>query len=249
MARIDCRTVSVMAAGLLLISVAANAAKPGTGSQRIIDAAKQQKYTFVLFYRQEDSATKTMEQALRSGLQLLADRTAIVKVRINDPAERQVVSRFDATRSPMPTAMAIAPNGAVTGVFPLKINVTQIHQAILTPKYADMVKALQSQKIVLLCLQPGAGGPIPKGVADFEADPIFKGRSHRIVVNANDTRERQLFERMNVKPDIASPVVVVFAPPGTFLGRFDATVTRQILATTIHKSGKCSCSKCRQQKR
>ena len=243
------RQVQLVAAGLLIATSAAHAATPGSGQARIEAAAVQDKYAFLMFYRHQDNATRIMEQTIRSELSRRNRTATLVKVRITDPAESTLVRRFDATRSPMPTVMALAPNGAVTGVYALKVNSAQVNSAILTPKYCEMVKALQEQKVVLLCLQPSDGGFVPKGVTDFEADPHFNGRTYRLVVKAHDPGEQRLFERMKVRTDIKSPVVLIFAPPGAFLGRFDAGVTSRQLSSTIHKSGKCNCEKCRRHRK
>ena len=202
-----------------------DAAAPAGSARLISDAAAQQKYAFVLFYRRDDPATQVMEQTVRASLARHSKQTALLKVRVTDPAERQIVSRYDATRTPLPAVMALAPNGAVTGVFPLRVQAQQVEQAILTPKYSDMVKALQDRKIVLLCMQPGGGeAGVPRGVVDFEADAAFKGRTHRVVVAAAEAGEERFFARMNVDRNLRSPVVVLFAPPGSFLGKFDASV-------------------------
>ena len=46
---------------------------------------------------------------------------------------------------PLPSVFGVAPNGAVTGVFQQRVDQEQLTNAILTPQYSDMVKALQNQ--------------------------------------------------------------------------------------------------------
>jgi hypothetical protein len=138
-----------------------------------------------------------------------------------------------------PTVMALAPNGAVTGVYPLKVEPQALENSILTPRYAEMVKGLQSQKIALVCLMPSGETKVPKGVADFENDPHFKGRTLRVTAHADDPAEARFFERMQVKREMNGPVVVFFAPPGVYLGMFDAAVTREHLSKVIHDAGRC----------
>jgi hypothetical protein len=144
----------------------------------------------------------------------------------------------------MPTVMGVAPNGAITGVYQLRVSEQQLDSAILTPRYSEMVKSLQSQKITVVCLQPARGGFVPDGVSQLEKDPNLKNYVVRISASADDAREARFFERMRVKPDIRKPVVLMFAPPGVYLGTFDEKVSGQELANTIHKSGKCSCKHC-----
>src|SRR5208283_2699955 len=58
------------------------------------------------------------------------------------------------SRAPMPLVLAVAPNGAVTGAIPLKLTEAQVGQAFVSPIAAQCLKAVQSRKLVLLCVQP-----------------------------------------------------------------------------------------------
>lgn len=229
----------VSAAAVLAASVAAQAANLSPGEQVLATAAEQGRYTFILFSRDDDAATQAMQQTVAATLETQTGQATWVKVRVNDPAEKELVRRFDAGRSPLPTVMALAPNGAVTGVYPLQVDPQAIENSILTPQYAEMVKGLQSQKIALVCLMPSGGGAIPKGIVDFENDPHFKGRTQRIIARSDDPAEARFFERMKVSRDLARPAVIFFAPPGVYLGTFDATVTREQLSKVIHDAGRC----------
>jgi hypothetical protein len=239
----------VLTAGILFAASTLQAATPSAGQTALDRTAAQQKYTFIMFFRQDDRATRAMEQTISSELSSRGNRAKWLKVQVNNPAEKHLVSRFDATRLPMPTVMAVAPNGAVTGVYPLKVKAAEIDRSILTPQYAGIIKALQDQKVVLVCIQPAQGGFVPRGVKELEADTNFQGHTYRIAVKADDPAERRFFEQVRVKNDIRSPVVVVFAPPGAFLGKFTANVTKKELAATLHKSGGCSCEKCKKQRK
>ncbi len=233
----------ILFTGLIVCTQAAERA-PSPGEQRLSEAAAQDRYSYVLFYRQADSATKAMQQAVQAHVAEHQNKTSLVTVQLQDLEESALVARFDATRSPMPTVVGIAPNGAVTGIYPRAVSRDQLQRSILTPGHSDMVKALQDQKIVIVCLQPASGGSLPRAVEELEASAEFAGRLHRVTAEADDSGESPFFARMRVRTDISSPMVLLFAPPGVHLGTFDASVTGAVLAQKLHASGKCNCSKC-----
>ena len=218
-----------------------------TMTEQVEAAAKSGKYTYVMFYRANDTATQRMASTIRSHVTENGDKTTWVTVNVRDRKEARLVKRFDASRIPLPAVFGVAPNGAVTGVFRHKVDQAQLTQAILTPKYADMVKALQNQQIALVCMMPAAGTSIPPGVRALQQNPAFKGKLYQVTANATDDAEAGFFHRMQVDTTLDAPVVLMFAPPGTHLGTFQATVSGEELAQQLHESGKCNCSKCQKK--
>ena len=229
-------------AALMLFSTTSYAA---TMTERFDEAAKRGQHTYVMFYRADDVATKQMASTIRSHVAKTGEKTAWVVVNVRDPNEAQLVKRFGASRIPLPATFGVAPNGAVSGVFRQKVSEAQLSGAILTPKYSEMVKALQSQKIAVVCMKPEANTPPPAGMTALGQDPTFQGSLQMVTAHASDASEADFFSRMKVNPNLSSPVVLIFAPPGTHLGTFPATVSGSQLAQALHKSGKCNCAKCK----
>ena len=215
-----------------------------TMTEQVEAAAKSGKYTYVMFYRANDTATQRMMSTIGSHVSQTGEKATWVTVNVHDRNEAQLVKRFDASRIPLPAVFGVAPNGAVTGVFRQTVNQAQLTGAILTPKYADMVKALQNQQIAIVCMMPAADSSIPSGVTALQQNPAFKGKLYEVRAYATEDAEAEFFRRMQVDPNLNAPVVLMFAPPGTHLGTFAATVSGDELAQQLHKSGKCNCSKC-----
>lgn len=221
----------------------------GKTTEQVEAAAESGKYAYVMFYRANDGATKRMASMVQSHVAETGEKTTWVAVNVRDQREAQLVKRFDASRIPLPAVFGVAPNGAVTGVFREEVNQEQLNNAILTPMYSDMVKGLQSQRIAVVCMMPAADTPIPAGVTALQQDPAFEGKLHEVTAYATDSSEAEFFRRMRVDRNLETPVVLIFTPPGTHLGTFEATVSGQELAQTLHRSGKCNCSKCQQKRR
>ena len=243
------KLVLSLVASVVVHSLVAIECRCETFNERVASASSEGKTTYVMFYRASNSATNRMARTVHAQVSASADRATWVKVNVNDPSGAALVERFDAKRIPLPTVFGLAPNGAVTGVFRQNVTRQKLTQATLTQKHAELVKALQQQKIAILCVQPPGVDSIPAGVEQFENDPDFQGKTFRVVAYTNEQGEQEMFNRMNVSSQISSPVCVVFAPPGVHIGTFDGSVAGSAIAAKLHDSGKCNCAKCQQRRR
>ena len=208
------------------------------GQKAVRAAADQSQFAFILFYRTNDEPTGNMHQTLQS---TLANRNDVVTipVQISDTAEQDLITQFDATRLPLPAVAVLAPNGAITSVFPQRVAPQQLTAAIVSSGQAACLKALQHQRIVLLCVQPEGNSEVPEGVRDFQADDLYKNRTDVIHVQANDPAEARFLQQLRLRTDQPNPVVAFMAPPGVMLGAFNANVTMEILAQKLAAAGKC----------
>src|SRR5688572_9727350 len=116
--------LSTVAASALSIGVRAQTPAtdaPSVARQTLAQAAERSKFAFVVFYREDDAATRAMTQVVSDELAKRPDAAITTFVQITNPAERTVVERFSVGRAPMPLMLAVAPNGAVTGVSPQRV--------------------------------------------------------------------------------------------------------------------------------
>lgn len=220
-----------------------------TFSEQIQSAAEVGKTTYLMFHRANNPATQRMAKTIQSVVESTSDRATWVNVNVNDPAAAELVAEFDATRIPLPAVFGLAPNGAVAGVYRMKVSPQQLRNAILSRKHADMIKAMQDQKIAVICFQPAGGGFVPSGVTAFEQDPDFQGQVQLITVAVDEPGEQSFFNRMKVNRNLRSPIVLLFVPPGTHLGTFNSNVSGEALAEKVHSSGQCNCEKCQQRRK
>ncbi len=105
-------------AAALLVSRAASAQDAASVAAA---AGREGKYVFVLFHKEEDENTRAVRRTLQTALAKRQGQAKSVEVRVGDPVEKVMVDRYGVARSPMPLVLAIAPNGAVTGGFAVKL--------------------------------------------------------------------------------------------------------------------------------
>ena len=231
-----------------LAQVDAPVTPPGPGQAAVAAAARDGRYIFVLFHKEDDEATRAVRQALDAALARRPGQATATTIRVTDPAEKALVDRFGVGRSPMPLvlALALAPNGAVTGAFPAKLTERDVAGAFVTPGQAACLKAVQDRKLVLLCVLPaGSGGAVPEGVRAFEADTRFGPATELVTVRADDPGEAGLLGALQVSPGTSAPVTALLAPPGRLLGSFPGPVTRQQLIDRVTApQGCCPGGKC-----
>jgi hypothetical protein len=159
-------TLLTLAITATLLSTTPAACAQSSGQGSLAEAAKQQKFAFILFYRTNATTTQEMYKVLNAEL-AARNNAAFIPVNITDPQEQAIVEQFDASRTPMPAVMAVAPNGAITGVFAQKLTAAQVDAAIVTPAQTRCMRALQDKKLVLLCVQPTGRKDLPLGVQQF----------------------------------------------------------------------------------
>ncbi|QDT32348.1 hypothetical protein [Thalassoglobus polymorphus] len=228
----------MLIAGALPLNHQAAAAELSAGQQAVESNAQNGKFSFVLFYRSKDSATQSMQQVLQSTLANRKD-ASIVSVQISDNREQALIDQFDATRIPMPAVAVLAPNGAIASVFPQRVTPQHLTAAIVSPTQAECLKALQDQKIVLLCAHPEEEKAVPAGVTQFQNDALFKDRTQVVTVKANDPAEARFLQQLRVRTDHPTSIVAFMAPPGIMLGLYNENVTHSILAQRLAAAGQC----------
>jgi hypothetical protein len=229
------------AAVVLSITTSAFAASPApSGPQQAIDAATRDgKLIYVLFYKDNDPATKIMSVAIDSQVTAFAGQTTCTLARVDDPAERAVAKKFEVTRAPLPLVIAVHPNGAVTGAFYSKVTEANLTACIVTPHKAECMKALQENQLVLLCIQNSSRESLPQGVNDFQTDPHFSSRLQVVTMNLSDPTETTFLASLEIDPKRSGPTIVFMAPPGVMIGKFAASASKDDLAAKLAAAGKC----------
>jgi hypothetical protein len=203
-------------------------------------AAAPPKFTFILFWKEDNPATASFAQSLQTAIAARADRAELTSVNVNDPASRAVVERFQVDRAPMPIVLCVAPNGAVTGVIARKFSEEAVDRAIVSPVTADAAKAIQEKKLVVVHVMQRPNTPLPAGAAAFITDPEFQARTVALNLIAGDPQEEGFLSDMKIVPaDVEGSLIVLLAPPGALVGKFPATATGEQIAAALHAAGKC----------
>lgn len=212
---------------------------PSKAQAALSQAAEAGKYTFVLFYKQNDAATNAMNTTIQQSLAKYKEAATLTFVYVGDPAEQALVAKYDVARAPMPMAVAIAPNGALTGLYPLKLEPMHVDNAFVTPTMMQAMKALQENKLVFVTVQ-GSGTPTtPTALQEFAADPHFNTRMVSLTMKATDPAEARFVAEMEIDARTQATQLSLLAPPGVLVGKFSPTTPKNTIAAAIAEAGKC----------
>jgi hypothetical protein len=217
------------------------AGPPSPATAAIDQAAQAEKFIFVFFYRAEDEPTLAARGIFEAAMEKLADRATFVAVNITDPQERQLVAKYQLTRSPMPLALAIAPTGAVTRSLRGNFTEAQLETAFVSRGMQKCLKALQDRKLAFLCVQNGAtqhNDEALRGVREFAADPQFAKTTEIITIDPADAAEERLLRQFKVDPKTAEAVTVFLAPPGTRVASYEGETTKDVLVAAAKSAAK-----------
>jgi hypothetical protein len=225
-------------------------AKPSP-CQAIIDRAMAaNRYVFIFFWKEEDSQTKKAWSVLQPAVANMADSAEAASIRITNPAEKQVINKYDVSRAPMPLVLAVAPCGAITKAFAKTFDEEQLRTAFVSPCEQSCLKALQSRKLVLVCVtapsNPNEPATLPKAVKDFKADPKYGSATEIVLINAKDKDEAKFLKEIDVGELAELPATVFLAPPRAMIGRFGPAATKDAFVAKLvaAQSNPCGGGKC-----
>lgn len=232
--------VTGMVSACVLAQQSAAPTQPASKAQQVLDqAAKDGRYTFLVFYRQSDDATKLMASTIKDGITDKEKLAVATYVQVTDPAHQALVTKYDLSRAPMPLTVVVGPNGAMTGIFAQKLAVENINDAFVTPTMLATMKSLQEGKLVLVTVQGSTKTVAPVALRDFQSDPHFKDRIVSISMTAADPRETKFIGQMQIEAKTPLTHTVLLAPPGVLVGKFNAAASKDDIAAALAKAGKC----------
>ena len=135
---------------------------PASKAQALIEqATKDSKYTFLMFYKTTDAASNAMSATLKEALAEKSEQAVVAYVQVGNPAEQELVTKYDVSRAPMPMTIAVAPNGAMTGMFAQRVTAEKLGDAFVTPTMMFTMKNLQENNLVLVTVQGSAKAAAP----------------------------------------------------------------------------------------
>jgi len=214
-------------------------AKPAqkvTGIAALDRAAAAKKYLLILFYRNDDDSTRAMKKVVAGAAGKLAGKANSVTVNVADAAEKDIVAKFGVDRAPMPLALVVAPSGAITGGFPSKVTEEQLSGAFVGPGTATCLKALQDNKLVLLCVQNAStksNDAALKGAHEFKADARYEKVTEIVTVDPSDATESTFLGQLKIDPKTSQAVTALIAPPGSVVAKYTGATDKNTLVAAL----------------
>lgn len=166
------------------------------------------------------------------------------QIGIKDPANAKVVEYYGASRAPMPLVLCTASNGAVTKAFVAPFPAAQLREGIVSRGTAESLKALQENKLVVLCAL-NSGTPSNhtalSNARALKADQRFAKAVEVIALDVHDQSETSLLAGVKLDANMAEPTIVILAPPGKQLATLTGAVTTEQIAEKLVAAQSACC--------
>lgn len=220
-----------------------------TGAEAMRNAAEANETLFLFCWKEDDANTKRMYQTLQAGLKELGAGVTSASTNVADPRQEETVKKFGLDRAPMPLVLAIAPNGAITGGWPIQMSKEQMREAIVSETEMQALKALQSRKLVLLCLyHPNGENRLPEfhGARDFKSASPYGPATEMVMANIEEDGTAPFLKRLRIEPSKTPDSCLLLAPPGNLVAQFASTATKDEIMAKLKaaQSNPCAGGQC-----
>ena len=220
-----------------------------TPAWRKVEAlGKKNSHAFLFFDDAKTEEGKRMRAILEEIKQELTNkRVDVVEVMPDDSKEKKLVEFFRIKEKPC--VLVIAPNGAVTGYLPGKVNKKALLESLVSLKEAEIIKNLQEGCVVFLCLHKDAEPDSAAIKTNLESvADNFRGTVSVVYASSDDKKEEKLREKFKMGSE-AKTTVFIIVPPGRAVAKLEgaditkANLMRALLASC--GSGGCGPSACK----
>ncbi len=207
-------------------------------------AGKENKYLYLVFYKQGDQKSKEMKQVVTQVQEELSPKANFVNIDVEDENEQGIIRKYGIDGGAIPITLIMAPNGVIVGGFPNEVTVDKLRNAFVSPKMAEIVKAIQSRELVFLLVTNNKMKYYKENIAVAKqvAANELQGYAQVIVVDPRDERETSLLKQCRIDKSV-NETMFVFINGGRIMCTSSGRLTRDGLLEEI-KTG-CSPSGCK----
>lgn len=233
----------------LVVSAAMNA--PLQAQQPLATTAEAQAdsnqpltFQYLFFWKENDKRTQGVLDATQKELAKLGTSVSVKRVGIKDPANAELVKLYGVSRAPMPLVLCTASNGAVTKAFVSPFPAEQLQEGIVSLGTAESLKALQENKLVVLCAinsNTAASMATLSNARALKTDQRFANSVEVIALDVRDPNEASLLAGVKLDSSMAEPTIVILAPPGKQLSTLAGLVTSEQIAEKLVAAQSACC--------
>jgi hypothetical protein len=237
--------------GVEASSVEAVSAEQETQSKAEIaigEASKENRYLFLVFYKQNDPKSEEMKQVAAQAQEEVSARADVVYIDVADISEQALIDKYAIATAPNPITLVMAPNGAIVDGFPEQVTTDDLKNAFVSPKMAEIIKATQDKYVIYLYIANPGMPYYEENLATVQT--VIKkdliGSIKIITVDPADKGEATLIEQCKVSIPVMETNLLIVSS-GYIVGKITGKIDRQTLAQTTVSgcsgSGCCSSAK------
>ena len=227
-------------------SPAANVSEVATQSAveaAIQTASVEGKYTFLVFYQQDDSASDSMKQVAAQAQQELAEKANVVYVDSSDQGKQALMAEIGIDQSNVPITIVVAPNGAILSGFPKEVTIEDLRDAFVSPQMADIEKTMQDGKLVFLYIANPGMKYYAENLTIIQATAArdYPDSSRIIEVDPENAGQADVVKACKIKTPVSVTDLLILNG-GYIVGELPGKLDQETLVSTITKG--CSGGSC-----
>ncbi|MDD5528615.1 MAG: hypothetical protein PHX21_01135 [bacterium] len=193
-------------------------------------ASKENKYLFLVFYKQDDQKSEKMKQVVAQVERELSGKANFTRIDISNPNAQATIQKYGIDRAPIPITLVMAPNGAVVTGFPDTVNNDLLRNAFVSPKTTEIIKSVQDRKLAYLYIA-NRGMKYYKANLDLlkeTAKVDLQGAANIIEVDPKSEEESSLLKQCGVDASTKEATVLILNC-GSVVGNLTGKFVKQIL--------------------
>jgi hypothetical protein len=207
-------------------------------------AANRKKYLFLLFYEPGDERGEQICKTFVAAEKALGSKALFYAADVSDDKEQATVQQYQADQATLPLTLAIAPNGAIVKAFVGEaVDQEALAKSFVSAKLAEVQKALQDKKMVLLCAQGkhtqhnAESLQAARAVADDES---MQGGIAVVSADPDNPGSKDLWKHLKVDANLEQATVFILIPPSTLGGKVEGATDKAKLLAAV-QGARSSC--------
>ena len=228
-------------------SPAANITEVGTQSAAetaIQIAGEENKYLFLIFYKQGDSKSEEMKQVADQAQKEIAEKANVVYIDSSDDSEQALMRKIGIDESIVPITVVIAPNGAIVIGFAQEVSIQDLQNSFVSPKMAEILKTMQDGKLVFLYVANPGMEYYEENLTTIQetAEGDFPDSSRIVEVDPGDAGASDVIKRCKIEVPVSETNLLILNG-GYIMGTLAGKIDKQALleASTAACSGGSCC--------
>jgi hypothetical protein len=212
------------------------------------EASRENKYIYLVFYKQNDPKSEEMKQVAAQAQKEVSARADVAYIDVADESEKALIEKYGIATAPPPVTLVMAPNGAIVDGFAEQVSPDALKNAFVSPKMAEVIKAIQDKYVIYLYIANPGMTYYTENLATIQTvmTKDLKGSLRIITVDPADKGEASLLEQCKVSIPVMEPNLLI-VNSGYIVGNMTGKIDRQALATATLSgcsgSGCCSSAK------
>ncbi|MCL6591831.1 MAG: hypothetical protein K6U80_18010 [Firmicutes bacterium] len=211
-------------------------ASPKSAPEAIEIAKKQHQYLFILFYDKKDDSYQAMGATIKKFMNRYSGKVLTYQVLTTNKKEIDTVARYKVDQAQCPVLVALAPNGAVTGVFSQMVDEQQLRNCLVSDLIMNILKSTQEGKIVLALFQNKKtkfNQESTSAAISLSNEPGLKGSVAIIKADPDVPKNKEYLAQYLADPSLSEAAIILIMPSGNIGGIYRGKTTKNIILNDV----------------